>query len=201
MSRARSSTAARTRRPTFLHLRTTRVMGHAGTDFEIEWRSVEELVAVEASDPLLRRRRDRAGVRRCTRRSRCWSCTKPRASAASPPPRRPTAVPSSTRWPRSSRRWRRTRRRPWPRKPRARPTPRQRLAVFGGAEKLPETLPPRHLAHPDQCHAARPADQVSRGAAVRRGRGAEGWRVHGDQGPVQGVQAAAACSTPCSMKP
>jgi 2-oxoisovalerate dehydrogenase E1 component len=43
-----------TRRPTFLHLRTTRVMGHAGTDFEIEWRSIEELCAVEAGDPLLR---------------------------------------------------------------------------------------------------------------------------------------------------
>jgi 2-oxoisovalerate dehydrogenase E1 component len=43
-----------TRRPTFLHLRTTRIMGHAGTDFEIEWRSVEELVRVEAGDPLLR---------------------------------------------------------------------------------------------------------------------------------------------------
>src|SRR5262249_60811153 len=43
-----------TRRPTFLHLRTTRIMGHAGTDFEIEWRSVEELMAVEATDPLLR---------------------------------------------------------------------------------------------------------------------------------------------------
>ncbi|MBP6597744.1 MAG: MFS transporter, partial [Arenimonas sp.] len=44
----------RTRRPTFLHLRTTRIMGHAGTDFEIEWRSFEELMAVEATDPLLR---------------------------------------------------------------------------------------------------------------------------------------------------
>ena len=43
-----------TRRPTFLHLRTTRIMGHAGTDFEIEWRALEELVAVEATDPLLR---------------------------------------------------------------------------------------------------------------------------------------------------
>ena len=42
-----------TRRPTFLHLKTTRLMGHAGTDFEIEWRSIEELCAVEASDPLL----------------------------------------------------------------------------------------------------------------------------------------------------
>src|SRR3546814_18372031 len=44
----------RTGRPTFLHLRTARIMGHAGTDFEIEWRSLEELCAVEASDPLLR---------------------------------------------------------------------------------------------------------------------------------------------------
>lgn len=44
----------RMRRPTFLHLRTTRIMGHAGTDFEIEWRSIEELCAVEATDPLLR---------------------------------------------------------------------------------------------------------------------------------------------------
>jgi 2-oxoisovalerate dehydrogenase E1 component len=43
-----------TRRPTFLHLRTTRIMGHAGTDFEIEWRSIEELMNVESSDPLLR---------------------------------------------------------------------------------------------------------------------------------------------------
>ncbi len=42
------------RRPTFLHLRTNRIMGHAGTDFEIEWRSIEELCAVEAADPLLR---------------------------------------------------------------------------------------------------------------------------------------------------
>ena len=29
-------------------------MGHAGTDFEIEWRNIDELCAVEASDPLLR---------------------------------------------------------------------------------------------------------------------------------------------------
>ena len=42
------------RRPTFLHLRTTRLMGHAGTDFEIEWRALEELCQAEACDPLLR---------------------------------------------------------------------------------------------------------------------------------------------------
>ncbi len=60
---APSSTAARTRRPTFLHLRTTRIMGHAGTDFEIEWRSLEELM------------RGRSRATRCCarRRSRCES--------------------------------------------------------------------------------------------------------------------------------
>ncbi len=35
----------RTRRPTFLHLKTARIMGHAVPDFEIEWRSIEELCA------------------------------------------------------------------------------------------------------------------------------------------------------------
>jgi 2-oxoisovalerate dehydrogenase E1 component len=42
------------RRPVFLHLRTTRLMGHAGTDFEIEYRPPHELQAAEALDPLLR---------------------------------------------------------------------------------------------------------------------------------------------------
>lgn len=44
----------RTRQPTFLHLRTARLMGHAGTDFEIEYRPIEEIAAAEALDPLLR---------------------------------------------------------------------------------------------------------------------------------------------------
>jgi 2-oxoisovalerate dehydrogenase E1 component len=42
------------RRPVFLHLRTTRLMGHAGTDFEIEYRPPHELQSAEALDPLLR---------------------------------------------------------------------------------------------------------------------------------------------------
>jgi len=40
------------RRPVFLHLKTTRLMGHAGTDFEIEYRPSAELEAAEARDPL-----------------------------------------------------------------------------------------------------------------------------------------------------
>ncbi len=42
------------RKPVFLHLRTTRLMGHAGTDFEVDYRKLEELEAAEALDPLLK---------------------------------------------------------------------------------------------------------------------------------------------------
>jgi 2-oxoisovalerate dehydrogenase E1 component len=44
----------RTRRlPAFLHLKVVRMLGHAGTDVELEYRSVDEVVASEARDPLL----------------------------------------------------------------------------------------------------------------------------------------------------
>jgi 2-oxoisovalerate dehydrogenase E1 component len=43
----------RTRRPTFLHLRVIRLMGHAGTDVETTYRSLAEIEANEALDPLL----------------------------------------------------------------------------------------------------------------------------------------------------
>ncbi len=39
--------------PVFLHLRTTRLMGHAGTDFEIRHRALAEVEQAEALDPLL----------------------------------------------------------------------------------------------------------------------------------------------------
>jgi len=42
-----------TRRPAFLHLRTVRLLGHAGSDIETEYRSLEEIEAVERLDPLL----------------------------------------------------------------------------------------------------------------------------------------------------
>ena len=44
----------RTRRsPAFLHLRTVRLMGHAGADLEIAYRSAAAILADEARDPLL----------------------------------------------------------------------------------------------------------------------------------------------------
>ncbi len=41
------------RRPVFLHLRTVRFLGHAGTDVERGYRSVEEIRASHALDPIL----------------------------------------------------------------------------------------------------------------------------------------------------
>ena len=135
----------RTRRPTFLHLRTTRIMGHAGTDFEIEWRSVEELVKLEAGDPLLRSAAialesglfDKDGLlaRYEAIRARCFAAAeeadrRPKlqqlAEIIAPlAPYTPAAVKAEAE--RSD-------------------YADKRLAVFGGEQKLPENAPPRHLA-------------------------------------------------------
>ncbi|SFS19276.1 2-oxoisovalerate dehydrogenase E1 component [Dyella sp. OK004] len=134
-----------TRRPTFLHLRTTRVMGHAGTDFEIEWRSVEELFALESSDPLLRSAEialssglyTKASLLELyeTTRKRCFEAAedadrRPRITSLEDvmkplAPYTPTAVKAEAE--------------------RADYAER-RLTVFGSEEKLPEKQPPRHLA-------------------------------------------------------
>lgn len=42
------------RAPCFLHLRTVRLMGHAGSDVELTYRTPEEVAEFEALDPLLR---------------------------------------------------------------------------------------------------------------------------------------------------
>ncbi len=41
------------RTATFLHLKTTRLWGHAGSDVETTYRTLEEIEAIEAADPLL----------------------------------------------------------------------------------------------------------------------------------------------------
>ncbi|MEP6908247.1 MAG: thiamine pyrophosphate-dependent enzyme [Pseudoxanthomonas sp.] len=135
----------RTRRPTFLHLRTTRIMGHAGTDFEIEWRPIEELVAVEAGDPLLRsaaialqsglyskqallalyediRRKCFAAADAADKTPKITSLEEVIAPLA---PYTPAKVMAEAQ--------------------RAGDADK-RLQVFGGVAKLPEAQPPRHLA-------------------------------------------------------
>ncbi|HEX6884440.1 MAG TPA: thiamine pyrophosphate-dependent enzyme [Planctomycetota bacterium] len=44
----------RTRTPTFLHLATVRLWGHAGSDNELTYRTLAEIERIEAADPLLR---------------------------------------------------------------------------------------------------------------------------------------------------
>jgi len=45
------------RRPAFLHLRTVRLWGHAGSDAELTYRTAEEIAENESRDPLLRNAR------------------------------------------------------------------------------------------------------------------------------------------------
>ena len=134
-----------TRRPTFLHLRTARLMGHAGTDFEIEWRSIEELCAVEASDPLLRSASIAlaSGLMSKNELLALYEATRKRCfAAAEAADRRPkldrledvvaplapfTPLAVQTEAARTD-------------------YADRRLDVFGGEDKLPEKLPPRHLA-------------------------------------------------------
>ncbi len=135
----------RTRRPTFLHLRTTRIMGHAGTDFEIEWRSFEELCAVEASDPLLRSAqialesglmsKDEVIALYEDTRKKCFAA----AEDADSRPRietlehvmRPLAPYTPDKVAAEAARM---------------PAQDARIKAFGSEEKLPEKQPPRHLA-------------------------------------------------------
>jgi 2-oxoisovalerate dehydrogenase E1 component len=46
-----------TRQPAFLHLRTVRLWGHAGSDAEQTYRTLPEIEAIEARDPLIRNAR------------------------------------------------------------------------------------------------------------------------------------------------
>ena len=135
----------RTRRPTFLHLRTTRIMGHAGTDFEIEWRSIEELVQVEATDPLLKsadialrsglytadsllelyedtRKRCFAAAEDADRRPRLSTLDDVMAPLAPYTPDKVQAEAARADYSEA------------------------RLKVFGGEDKLPEKQAPKHLA-------------------------------------------------------
>jgi 2-oxoisovalerate dehydrogenase E1 component len=138
-------TCRRRQRPVFLHLRTTRLMGHAGTDFEIEYRPLPELEASESLDPLRRS----AGLvvarglmspaavaeRYEVLRHRCLA----EADRADGSPRLDTL--SSVVEPLA------------PYSPaqvladaRAEAAPESRSQAFGNPRALPENQPPRHLA-------------------------------------------------------
>lgn len=133
------------RRPAFLHLATARLMGHAGTDFEIEYRPIPELIAAEARDPLLRSaelalsaglyRADELLARYEALRERCFAAMEDAAAQPKLTSLAQVMRPLAPHTPDAV----------------AREAQRDdygasRLAVFGGEALLPEAQPPRHLA-------------------------------------------------------
>jgi len=139
------SVCRRLRRPVFLHLRTTRLMGHAGTDFEIDYRPMHELEAAEALDPLKRsaeriiaRGLMSAGsiLRRYEQlRERCLS----EADRADGTPRlttRESVIAPLAPYSREAVAAELTRQSP----------AKAREAAFGSRAGLPENQPPRHMA-------------------------------------------------------
>ena len=136
----------RTRRvPVFLHLEMVRLLGHAGTDVELEYRSLAEVEADERRDPVLAtarlvlangllaaddilalyeriRARVQSSAAVATQSPRHTSAIEVTAALA---PYSPAAVAREAA-----------------RADYAEP----RLQVFGGPKALPEALPPRHLA-------------------------------------------------------
>jgi len=135
----------RQRAPVFLHFRTVRLLGHAGSDAETEYHSFEEIEAAEARDPLLvsAELMLREGLLSADEVLAMYERTRTRVrSAAAEAAKRPklsSAVEVMT-----------------PLAPYHRdrveteagraPEHKERVRVFGGEERLPERLPARHMA-------------------------------------------------------
>ncbi|GJQ26139.1 MAG: MFS transporter [Phycisphaerae bacterium] len=135
----------RHRAPTFLHLRTIRMLGHAGSDIELAYHTLEEIAEVETHDPLLTsarrvlefglmtaprilemyeaiRSRTREAAERVIKRPRLASAAEVMAPLA---PYHPEKVNAEARRGADA---------------------AKRADVFGGVDKLPEKLGRRHLA-------------------------------------------------------
>lgn len=133
------------RKPVFLHLSMVRLLGHAGTDMETEYRKITEIEADEANDPVLatagvvleaglmnpqQMLQHYEGIREAARDAAKRAATRPRlvskdevlASLAPFDTKAVNAEATRTDWQKS------------------------RESVFGSIEKLPENQPPRHLA-------------------------------------------------------
>ena len=133
------------RRPVFLHLRTVRLLGHAGSDVETEYHSLAEIEAAEALDPLPKaaallvesgaatadevlaiyedaRVRVTGAAREAAGRRRLESVAEIVAPLATPSGEAVRAEAARDDY------------------------GARRAAIFGGADKLPEHGRPRHLA-------------------------------------------------------
>jgi 2-oxoisovalerate dehydrogenase E1 component len=133
------------RRPAFLHLKLVRLLGHAGSDPETEYHTLEQIEQAEARDPLLAGLRLLTGlgiargdellslyesvrerVARCARRLDGTPQLRTAAEVVRPlaPLHLPRVEAEAARFAESQ----------------------ARATAWGGAEKLPERQPPRHMA-------------------------------------------------------
>jgi 2-oxoisovalerate dehydrogenase E1 component len=132
------------RAPVFVHMKVIRMLGHAGSDIETEYHTLDEIAAVEAHDPLLSsartilesgmapaaelldryediRRRVQEAAREAARRPKLTTAAEVLAPLA---PYHPDEVAAEA----------------------ARATDAaRRLEVFGGTQRLPERSAPRHM--------------------------------------------------------
>jgi 2-oxoisovalerate dehydrogenase E1 component len=135
----------RTRRPTFLHLKMKRLLGHAGTDVETEYMSLAEVENNEAQDPLLASARtilaaglmDKKAIRHLyegigeeVRRAADRAAGRPKL-ATREAVMAPLAIPDSGAVHAEAGRT---------------VDATARIAAFGGESRLPERAAPRHLS-------------------------------------------------------
>src|SRR6056297_3565546 len=163
------------RRPTFLHLKVPRLLGHAGTDWEGDYMEIAAIEANEARDPLL-------AAARLAVASGClapdevlalYEQSRTRvAQSAAPAARDRIRGDGHDRAARCRGGARRGR------PPAGRRRPDRGVRRGGPPARGRATAPP---VAADQPRAARPDDQVSGDDPVRRGRGAQGRRLHGDR--------------------
>lgn len=131
--------------PTFLHLKTIRMLGHAGSDVETEYHTIAEIEAVEARDPLLAtaRRLLDEGFATTDEIRALYRATgeRVRASAAAAAKTPKLAAAAEVMAPLA----------PYhPEKVAAEAArtidPAARIEAFGGEDNLPERRGPRHMA-------------------------------------------------------
>jgi len=143
---ARAVEHCRVRRaPVFLHLRVVRMLGHAGTDMESSYRTLEEIETTEACDPLLQsaRRVLGAGLLTPAEITERYETIRAKVAAAAERAAGRPRLTSAAEIVEPLAPYHAD-------KVNAEAVRADfqdgRLAAFGGSEKLPERLPPRHMA-------------------------------------------------------
>ena len=166
------------RQPAFLHLRTIRLWGHAGSDAEHVYRTPAEIAEAEAADPLLhhaRRLIDSGAATPETVRAIVRDTRERVAAAAEEATRRPrlqtTDEVVAPLAPAHPERWQQRAGEPPP-------DPARRREIFGGTLPEDATLPnARTLAGVPERSTGRRARAPAGDDPVRRGRGSQGGRL------------------------